>query len=239
MKPLCCHLRIPETTRALLWDMDGVLLDSLGLDLQLSVALFSRTLQKPVTLSADFIRGIFAYDPARFVEKIFDQLEAEHGKFASRTRVSPGLLEEYLHLRRTSLIPLLPGVTEALGAAQKLGLRQAVVSNNPQFEVEAILKTAGLEKSFAALIGNDLTIHGKALRKKPAPDFYLHGCERLGASPQQAVVFEDSTLGASAGLAAGCHVIALLTGSAGIAELRALSPAPHQVFSNLLSEAAQ
>ncbi|HVY12604.1 MAG TPA: HAD family phosphatase, partial [Alphaproteobacteria bacterium] len=150
----------------------------------------------------------------------------------------PPLLEEYMHLRRTTPIPLLPGVKEALAAGAKLGLKMAVVSNNPQAEVDAILKTAGIHASFNAVIGNDLVINGQKLRKKPAPDFYLHGCTTLGITPQHAAVFEDSALGCQAGIKAGCHVVGLLTGSASLTELHTLQPKPAQILPNLLEPPA-
>jgi HAD superfamily hydrolase (TIGR01509 family) len=234
MKSLFNHIQAPPSTTALLWDMDGVLLDSLQLDIDILNPLFTRHMKQAVTLDIAFIKSIFAYDPTRFVEKIFDHLEERNIKCEERATLSPTLLKEYKHLRCTTPIPLLPGVREALEAAQKLGLKQAVVSNNPQKDLLAILKLANLDDYFSEIVGNDLTPGGRALQKKPAPDFYLYACEALQVPPARAVVFEDSALGCTGGLAAGCYVIGLLTGSASEEELRALTPPPHALFKNLV-----
>jgi HAD superfamily hydrolase (TIGR01509 family) len=236
MKSLLNSIQIPPATTALLWDMDGVLLDSLQLDIDILNPLFTRHLKQAVTLDIGFIKGIFAFDPTKFVEKIFDHLEERGIKCAERSTLSPTLLAEYKHLRCTTPIPLLPGVREALEVAQKLGLKQAVVSNNPQKDLLAILKLAQLDGYFSEIVGNDLTPGGRVLQKKPAPDFYLYACEALQAPPARAVVFEDSALGCTGGLAAGCYVIGLLTGSAGEAELRALTPPPNVIHPNLLEK---
>jgi HAD superfamily hydrolase (TIGR01509 family) len=233
MKPLFNQVQIPPSTTALLWDMDGVLLDSLQLDIDILNPLFSRYLKQTVALDIGFIKSIFAYDPTRFVDKIFDHLEERGMKCEERTTLSPTLLKEYKHLRCTTPIPLLPGVRAALEAAGKLGLKQAVVSNNPQNDLLAILKLAELDGYFSEIVGNDLTPGGRSMQKKPAPDFYLYACEALQVPPARAVVFEDSALGCTGGLAAGCYVIGLLTGSASEDELRALTPPPHAIFENL------
>lgn len=228
MKPFFAHLALPAPTDTLLWDMDGVLIDSLQHDIAICDALFSRHLGRAIRFSPDFIRSIFALDPAMFI----DALLAQAGE---RTDNKKNLLDDYLELRRTTPFPLLPGVEDALKAATALGFKQGVVSNNASKDIERILKRAGIAQHFSAIIGNDVEKNGQRLRKKPAPDTYLFACETLGALPQKAAVFEDSVLGCTAGLEAGAYVIGLLTGSAGQKELEELKPkAPQQILPNLI-----
>ena len=68
------------------------------------------------------------------------------------------------------------GHPRVLSAARAAGLRQAVVSNNPQDEVVKILANSGLLDSFDVVAGND----GSGRAKKPAPDSYLFAAKALG-----------------------------------------------------------
>ena len=61
---------------------------------------------------------------------------------------------------------------------------------------------AGLAGVFDAVLGGD-----EVANPKPAPDIYATACERLGASPAQAVALEDSPTGVAAAIAAGMYVI--------------------------------
>jgi HAD superfamily hydrolase (TIGR01509 family) len=129
------------------------------------------------------------------------------------------------------VFPLLPAVPALIAAAQQRGLKQAVVSNNSTADLPLILAQAGLADQFDLIIGNDVPDEqGRLQRKKPAPDFYLYACRQLGIAPQQAVVMEDSVLGATAGIAAGSHVIAVLTGSNEAADFQAMASPPQQIY---------
>lgn len=229
MKPLTFHLHIPERSAALLWDMDGVLLDSLQHDIDICGALFSSHLGQAITFAPEFIRSVFAYDPARFIDALL-----AHHRLEVTSQQRQHMLEDYLTGRRTTAFPVLAGVHDTLRAAQGAGLAQAVVSNNATHDIRAILDRSGLASYFSAVIGNDLLHHGQPVRKKPAPDMYLYASAQLGVPADRCVVFEDSALGCTAGLEAGAHVIGLLTGSASLEELRGLSPrGPHQIYQGL------
>lgn len=234
MKPFYARLCLPSHVKALLWDMDGVLVDSLGLDITLVPALFSRALGRNVRVAPDYIRSLFALDPQRFIATIMDRLVEDH-PLDNRASLEKAVLEEYEAARRSSAFPLHPGVKDMLALAREKGLRQAVVSNNPQEDLLSILAHTGIKDSFDIIIGNDLADEGKTLRKKPAPDFYLLAMKKLGMRGGECAVFEDSALGCQAGRSAGAHVIGLLTGSAGFEDLKALTLPPHQIYPDLVS----
>ncbi|GAB0057075.1 Phosphoglycolate phosphatase [Candidatus Magnetaquicoccaceae bacterium FCR-1] len=207
------HLRIanrmlvPATTRAILWDMDGVLIDSLGLDFKICNQLIEAHFGPGKSIDDPFIQSIFALHPPAFWEKIFAELATRHGVRADEA-TRAGILARYEEARVTTPFELLPGIAEILAEARRLGLRMAVVSNNTGNDVRAILERSGILAPFDLTVGNDL----EGFRKKPAPDGYLHAARLLGVAPDQAVVVEDSLLGLEAGHAAGCHTIAVATG---------------------------
>lgn len=100
-------------------------------------------------------------------------------------------------------IPLLPGAVEAvrrLAARWPLGL----ASSAPAVLIEIVLESAGLRPYFAATMSTEQVPHGK-----PAPDIYLAVAARLGYSPPDCAAIEDSSNGIRSAAAAGLPVIAI------------------------------
>lgn len=211
---LADRILIAEQTQAILWDMDGVLLDSLGLDLVVCNDLVQNYFGDHVVLSREFIRSIFAYHPPEFWRMILEFVKTEYG-----VSEAPQLLDEvfpkYNKTRNNTVFKPNPGIVEILEVCRKQGVKCAVVSNNPTEDVRQIISQAGLSDYFDHIIGNDI----KKLNKKPAPDTYLFASELLGVSPGNCMVVEDSLLGAEAGHAAGCFTIGVCTGSADFDQL--------------------
>ena len=116
---------------------------------------------------------------------------------------------DWLAQRLQQAFPINEGVREVLAAARASGLRQAVVSNNPQGEVETILANSGLLGCFDLVAGND----GSGRAKKPAPDSYLYAAAALGIAAARCAAVEDSVLGLRAARASGAHTIAIASGA--------------------------
>ncbi len=96
----------------------------------------------------------------------------------------------------------LPGARELVRALGEAGIPIALVSNSPPEFVRAVIGPTGLEASFEFLV---TPVDG--FRPKPAPDLYLEASRRLGSSPTEMVVLEDSRPGVGGALAAGARVI--------------------------------
>jgi HAD superfamily hydrolase (TIGR01509 family) len=96
----------------------------------------------------------------------------------------------------------LTGARELIGALGEAGVPLALVSNSrPEF-VRAVLGPTGLEPAFELLV-----TPFDGFPPKPAPDLYLEASRRLGSSPTEMVVLEDSRPGVGGALAAGARVI--------------------------------
>jgi HAD superfamily hydrolase (TIGR01509 family) len=206
------RLSIPDKAQAILWDMDGVLLDTLGLDLVLCRQLLNNYARKhnigtDIDLPRDFIRSIFACHPPEFWRLIFEFVESEYKTVLSQN-VYNEILDEYNTIRNDSVFNVNPGIIEILTDCQKKGIKLAVVSNNPTADVQKILKQSGIADYFNIIVGNDL----ENLKKKPAPDTYIYAARLLNLKPENCVVVEDSVLGAEAGHKAGCFTIGVATG---------------------------
>ncbi|RXJ74078.1 beta-phosphoglucomutase [Veronia nyctiphanis] len=106
------------------------------------------------------------------------------------------LLSENLNLN--------PGVDVFIRQAKTEGKRCAVVSSAAAWMVENILSQLNLKGCFDLIISNE-----DVSRHKPDPEAYLVALEKFDLSPQEALIFEDSSAGIEAGKRSGCDVIAI------------------------------
>ena len=97
-------------------------------------------------------------------------------------------------------VPAKTGATHALEALQALIVRCAVATSTETELARHKLDKAGLLRYFDVVVGRDTVAHGK-----PSPDLYLHAASRLGAIAAQCWAFEDSLPGLTAAVAAGAR----------------------------------
>ncbi|HVS68549.1 MAG TPA: HAD family phosphatase [Mycobacteriales bacterium] len=120
-------------------------------------------------------------------------------------------------------LPVMPGALELIDAVRDAGVATALVSSSYRVLVEAVLDGVGRDRFHVTLAGDEVT-HGK-----PDPEPYLTACERLGVLPPQAVVLEDAMSGVKSAEAAGCKVIA-------VPWLAPIDPAPGRLVVGSLKE---
>jgi HAD superfamily hydrolase (TIGR01509 family) len=132
---------------------------------------------------------------------------AEYAQQRYGLAVQPAELKRRKERRYRALIPDavrpcrgVPAVLERLAPTFDL----AVVTNSTREETTVILDHLGLSRHFAALVTRE-----DYAAAKPAPDAYRAAATRLGRTPPECVVVEDTARGARAGLAAGMHVVAV------------------------------
>jgi HAD superfamily hydrolase (TIGR01509 family) len=178
--------------RHLIFDCDGVLIDSEPLSMKVDQQLLA---ENGIVLSErEVARRFIGFTFGALVA----QVEAEFG-----VRLPDGISEEkdrrLLALYERELV-----VTEgALDIARSIGLPKSVASNSPRERVEAALRITGL----GAYFDGSITTFEDVRVGKPAPDIYLLAAERAGASPAECLVIEDSRAGVISALAAGCPVV--------------------------------
>jgi HAD superfamily hydrolase (TIGR01509 family) len=98
--------------------------------------------------------------------------------------------------------PIKPGVTKGLKKIKKAGLKTALATSTSGDR--ALFR---LQKSMLLDLFDEFAFGNEIERGKPAPDIFLLAAERLGASPGECVVLEDSPAGVMSAKAAGMHVV--------------------------------
>lgn len=92
-----------------------------------------------------------------------------------------------------------PGISELLHFLKENGIKTAVATSSPLDRTKKYLSQVGFVDSFDELVSGHMVEHGK-----PAPDIYLYAAEKLGLSPEECLVIEDSPTGIKAAYKAGC-----------------------------------
>lgn len=188
----------PET-QALLFDLDGTLIDSDPDHL--------------VAFQEVFAPHGIALDHALYTHRIMGASNAmigdhflAHLPAAERAAVFEAK-EAAFRARMGDAATPTRGAAELLRHAAARGLPRAVVTNAPRANAEKALAALGLAELLPMLV-----IAGELARSKPDPLPYLTALERLGASAGKTVAFEDSLSGVQAAVAAGLAVIGITTG---------------------------
>lgn len=183
---------------AVIWDMDGVLVDS-G---EAHYAAWTRLFQEEgIPYSREQFLQTFGQRNDRILRTLLGSDLPEE-----RLRELDARKEVYYRELIPSRVRLLPGAGELLRALREAGARQAVGSSGPRANVEATLASLGLRPFFQALVAAEDVAEGK-----PAPDVFLVAAERLGVPPRRCVVLEDAAVGVQAALAAGMRCLAVAT----------------------------
>lgn len=186
------------TTRGLLFDFDGLLVDT-----ETPARLVWEELYRehghelPHEKWATLVGTIGArFDPLGHLQELVgEQLDGE--AFDTRRREREYALTDLEELR--------PGVEEYFAEAERLGLRTAVVSSSDTNWIERHLGRLGHLEGLDAIVA----ANGDAERAKPRPDLYLEALDQLGLRPSEAIAFEDSPNGVSAAKAAGLVCVAV------------------------------
>ena len=179
--------------RAVIFDMDGLLIDSERAMLECwrdTAVQQSLALDDTVWLS---MVGLHEAGCAELLEGLLGAKQAE--------RLTLECKHRYDHLLESGL-PLKPGVRELLDYLSSRGVPLAVATSTRRERAQIKLVRSGIDGYFSHVVTSSDVLHAK-----PAPDLYLLAAQRLGIAPGECMALEDSEFGVRAASAAGIRVI--------------------------------
>ena len=185
----------PGSLQAVMFDMDGLLVDSEPLWFEVETEIMAR------------MGGAWSHaDQKHLVGGPMDHslgyMLARAARPAPRETVARWLAEGITGLVRDHGVPMLPGARELLAEVHAAGVPCALVTSAQRDLMEAVLETTG--------VVFDATVCAEDVRLgKPDPEPYLLAADRLGVHSGGCVALEDSPNGIASAEAAGCGVIAV------------------------------
>ena len=189
---------LPHPLHAVLFDLDGTLVDSESLHMESANRMLKR-LARPLSQEE------FAPYIGWCEETFWADLKARFDLPGSPGELAELRTAEYLRILHSARIEPLPGVRQLLDHLVERGLPRAVASSSPRNQIDASLRSAGLHSYFTVRVSG----HEDVARGKPAPDVYLAAAAALGVEPEHCLAIEDSPTGVAAARAAGAYVIAV------------------------------
>jgi len=183
-------------TKAVIWDMDGVIADTAPYHLKA----WQETFQK---------RGV------KFTEEDFRHHFGQRNDTITRATLGEGISpneidviasekeENYRQRVRHNIKPL-PGAVKLIKSLKEHGFGVALASSAPVENIQLIMQGLGIEDYFQAIVS------GRAVKEgKPSPQGFLLAAQKLGVEPGNCVVIEDAPAGITAAKRAGMHCLAV------------------------------
>jgi beta-phosphoglucomutase len=212
--------------RAVLWDMDGTLLDSAGYHFlawreTLAAEGFNLTREQFLATFGQrndhILRSLFGQDlPTSEIERIGEAKEAR--------------LRELIKKRGAVL---LPGVQRWLRKLRNDGWRQAIASSAPLLNIETILDVLNIGDCFDAIVSAE-----DVQRGKPDPEVFLTAAAKLCVPAARCIVVEDAPAGIEAAHRAGMRTIGVGPQHSRLPAdiaVQSLEELPDDAFENLLA----
>ncbi|MCX6344288.1 MAG: HAD-IA family hydrolase [Armatimonadetes bacterium] len=185
--------------KAVIFDMDGVLLDSEPLIREAAMRMFA---EHGIIVQPEDFKPFVGAGEDRFIGGVAEK----YGFPLDPVRDKARTYEIYADVVDGKIEPL-NGAHEFIAKARAKGLKLAVASSADQIKIDINLKGIGIPlETFDAIVsGSDVT------KKKPNPEGFLKAAEKLGIKPEQCLVVEDAINGVQASKAAGMRCLAVTT----------------------------
>jgi beta-phosphoglucomutase len=183
--------------KGVLFDMDGVLLDSEEYITQAGIMMFK---EKGFEVKEIDFKPFTGMGENRFLGGVAEKYEIpfEPEKDKARTYAI------YEQITRGKLQPL-DGVIEFIERCRKKHLKLAVATSADEIKMRINLRETGLKEELFDTLVNGLDVK----HKKPHPEIYLLAASKLGLNPIDCLVVEDAISGMKAAKAAGCKCLAI------------------------------
>jgi len=192
-------MRIPE---AVIFDMDGVLIDSEPIHVGIEKLLFNK-------LGIDVSETVHRSYMGASNEFMYSDLRSRFKLSESVTELIESdelFRSDYFH--RLDTIPANDGLISLLGQIKTAGLKLAVATSSSPEIANLLLNKCGIAPFFDAIVTTS-----EAGKSKPSPDVYLLAAKKIGVSPEDCIVFEDSPNGLLSAKSAGMFCVVIQSDS--------------------------
>ena len=186
----------PQELKAIIFDMDGVLVDSEPLHL---LAMQKLLQHYEIDYSEHDNREFLGKKDLVIFEILIDRFKLD---------LTPS---QFVDVKEELMVELIvskaiarPGVDSLLERARSLDVPMAVASSATLPTINLVVDTLNIRHYFKTLCSGDQVRHGK-----PAPDVYLLAAEQIGVAPKDCLVIEDTITGLTAGKAAGMFCVSI------------------------------
>ena len=184
-----------NTIQAVIWDLDGVIIDSAD---EHHRAWQRLAREEGIKLTDEDFWATFGKRNDDIIAILWGPLSPEQVQLLRDRK------EIYFRdLIRQTAAPL-PGSMELMRSLHEAGYLQALASSAPIENIQLISEVLGLERYLTALVSGETVPHGK-----PAPDIFLKAAQKLHIEPSRSLVIEDAVAGVEAAHAAGMRCIAV------------------------------
>lgn len=181
--------------RGVLFDMDGLLVDSEPIWFEVESTVMSR-------LGGSWDESDQAALVGGSLQRSLDYLLAKASRPVGRDVVADWMVSGMVELLSTRPLRVMPGARELLAEVAAAGVPYGLVTSSERPVMEAVLDR--LNVTFPVTVcGDDVS------NSKPDPEPYLMAAAKLGADPRRCVALEDSPNGVAAAEAAGCLMVAV------------------------------
>jgi beta-phosphoglucomutase len=185
----------PNLTKAILWDLDGTLIDTSQYHWQAWTAELA-ALGRSIT-HTQFTACFGQRNDTVLRLWIDPDISSD-----DIHRISASKEERYRHMILAGGLQLLPGAESCLKMLHQAGWRQALATMTNRENIEAIFTVVRIEKYFDAVVTGDEVAHGK-----PEPDIFLQAANRVHVATERCIVIEDAPAGIEAARRAGMKSI--------------------------------
>ena len=184
-----------SASRAVLWDMDGTLIDSEDFHW---ISWRNTLANEGITISREQFLSSFGQRNDSIIPRWLGAASTPE----RIERIANAKEELYRHLVRKDGISPLPGVASWLHRLHKEGWLQAIASAAPRANIDTVLEALSATHIFQGIVSAD-DVH----RGKPDPEVFLTAASRVGVPPDRCIVVEDAVAGVQGARSAGMKSI--------------------------------
>jgi beta-phosphoglucomutase family hydrolase len=185
--------------RAVIFDLDGVVVDTQGIHAEVDALLLARF---GVKLTPEEITRRYAGVPTRVIFRELVNGGVDDSIIRSLVQEKRQMMID--HVKKCGVDPI-PGALNLVSALEGIGVPLAIGSASNIHFVELVLTKIGLIQFFDEIVSGDQVKKGK-----PDPETFLVAGRRLGVAPRNCIVVEDGVSGMQAAISAGMACLALV-----------------------------